>query len=103
MLLFAVMGVARWLLVNASANGGDARLIVLLAFLCLIYPLYTAGLSSERVGLAGSIVTAVIAIWISARLLRESRPAAALIGMVIAWLVYASIGLGRTMHAQRLL
>jgi hypothetical protein len=77
--------------------------VVLLAFLCLIYPLYTVGLSSERIGLAGSIGTAVVAIGIAARLARESRRAAVLTGLVIAWLVYASVQLARTMHAEGIL
>ena len=102
MLLFTAMGVARWMLLRGGGanQDRDASLVVLLAFLCMIYPLYTLGLRSESIGLAGSIFTALIAVWIAARLIRRSSTAAALVGLVIAWLVYASVALARTMNAQ---
>jgi len=100
--LFIAMAIARWLLVRAHtiAAARDARLVVLLGTLCLIYPLYTVGLSSQSIGLAGAIVTALIAVWVAVRIARSSPAASALTGLLIAWLVYASIGLARTMHAQ---
>lgn len=89
MLLFAAMAVARWMLLRAG--GAESGPVVLLAFLCLIYPLYTLGLRSQGVGLAGSILTALVAIWVAVRVQRRSRGAVALIGLVIAWLGYASL------------
>jgi len=97
MVLFTAMGAARWILVRGNSGTWP---VSLLAFLCMIYPLYTLGLSSEKIGLAGSIATAAVAIWVVARLARGSRTAAALTSLVLAWLVFASIELARTMRAQ---
>ena len=98
LLLFTAMGTARWLLLRA--DGKRSGLVVLLALLCLIYPLYTVGLRSESIGLAGCIVTAAVAIWVAVRVLRESRAAAGLTALVVAWLLFATVALARTMHAQ---
>jgi tryptophan-rich sensory protein len=105
MLLFTAMGVARWMLVrNVPANSGSHdRPIVWLAFLCLIYPLYTGGLRSETVGLAGSMSTAILALWVTVQIAKPSRAAAALTGLVVAWLAYASVALALSMHSQGIL
>ncbi len=100
MALFTAMGAARWLLVRDTTDAPAAWRVSLLAFLCMIYPLYTLGLSSEKIGLAGSVATGAVAVWVVARLVRVSRTAAALTGLVLAWLIYASVALARTMRAQ---
>jgi translocator protein len=97
MVLFAAMGIARWLVVG-NAEHRHAKRVAILGLLCLIYPLYTLGLSSLTIGLAGGILTGLYAIWIMPGLLRVSRAAAALIGLVAAWLIYASVQLSRSMH-----
>jgi tryptophan-rich sensory protein len=76
MLLFAAMGLARWLVRGSSPAMAIA--VDALAFLCLIYPLYTVGLSSDRIGLAGTIVTALVAIAVVAGLAPRCARAAAL-------------------------
>ena len=61
--LFAGMGLARWLLLRAATGRAEQRRVEwvsLLAFLCLLYPLYTVGLRDDRVGLVGNVVTAVV-------------------------------------------
>jgi tryptophan-rich sensory protein len=103
MVLFTAMGIARWLLVRGEEAPSRSWLVSLLAFLCMMYPLYTLGLRSETIGLAGSVGTAVIAIWVAVRLVSASRGAAALISLVLAWLMYASVALARTMQAGRTL
>jgi len=102
MLLFTAMGIARWLLVRAGTSTGnrEARLVVVLAFVCMIYPLYTLGLRSDRIGLAGSVATAALAIWIGSKVARRSRAAAGLTGLVVAWLIYASVALARIVQTQ---
>lgn len=93
MALFAAMGVARWLLLQ---HGADHRVRVaadgvgLLGFLCLIYPLYTIGLSNDRIGLAGNIVTLLVALPVAALAWRRSRTAAVCILAVCLWLSYAA-------------
>jgi len=89
MLLFAAMGFARWLVRGKSP--AMAHAVDALAFLCLIYPLYTLGLSSDRIGLAGTIVTALVAAGVIVGLARKCARAAALTSAVLAWLIYAGI------------
>jgi hypothetical protein len=73
---------------------------MLLAFLCMVYPLYTAGLSNDVTGLAGAVLTAVFAVWVAAQGFKRSPAAAALIGLVIAWLSYASVALALGLRLQ---
>jgi tryptophan-rich sensory protein len=89
MLLFTAMGVARWLLIRRGAG----RLVEgpsLLAFLCLLYPLYTAGLRNDSVGLVGNIVTAAVALPVAVLVWRWSRAATGCLAAVCAWLLYAA-------------
>ncbi len=85
--LFAGMGVARWLLLRAGRGG--AEWVALLAFLCLLYPLYTAGLSNDRVGLVGNLLTAVVGIVVAVIAWNRSRAAGLCVSAVCAWLLYA--------------
>lgn len=93
MLLFAGMGVARWLLLR---GGGDRRHrraaagVGLLGFLCLLYPLYTAGLHDDRAGLVGNLITLMVALPVAALAWRCSRAAGGCIVAVCLWLLYAA-------------
>ncbi|WP_263377307.1 tryptophan-rich sensory protein [Granulicella paludicola] len=89
MVLFTAMGLARWLLIRRNAG----RLVEgpsLLGFLCLLYPLYTAGLQNDSVGLVGNIVTAAVALPLAVLVWRWSRAATGCLSAVCAWLVYAA-------------
>lgn len=91
--LFAGMGTARWLLLRLAANPVQRRRsewVSLLAFLCLLYPLYTAGLQADRIGLAGNLVTLVVAVGVAVFVSRRSRVAGALVSAVCVWLLYAA-------------
>ncbi len=93
-LLFVGMGVARWLLLRRGVERGDRRAasgVELLGFLCLIYPLYTVGLSNDRIGLAGNIVTLLVALPVAAFAWRRVRAAGGCIFAVCLWLCYASV------------
>ncbi len=94
LLLFAGMGVARWLLMRRGVDG-DARAawvgVEVLGFLCLIYPLYTIGLSNDRIGLVGNIITLVVALPVAWLAGRRSRAAGGCIVAVCLWLTYASV------------
>ncbi len=87
LVLFAGMGVARWLLLRARAG---AEWVSLLALLCLLYPLYTAGLRNDRVGLVGNVVTLVVALGVAVYAWRRVRVAGACVTAVCAWLLYAA-------------
>jgi tryptophan-rich sensory protein len=92
-LLFVGMGVARWLLVRRGVERGDRRAasgVELLGFLCLIYPLYTVGLSHDRIGLAGNVVTLLVALPVAVFAWRRVRAAGGCIVAVCLWLSYAS-------------
>jgi tryptophan-rich sensory protein len=96
MLLYLAMGVARWLtrLISPPA----ARWIDALAILCLLYPLYTAGLSNDNSGLLGALLTAGFAAFVLTRLQRVSKLAALLTSLVLLWLLYASTALAFGLH-----
>jgi tryptophan-rich sensory protein len=99
MLLFAGMAVARWLLLREAVTRNERAVsewVSALAFLCLIYPLYTVGLSNERIGLIGNSLTAMVAIVVAARAWRVSRAAAGCVSAVVLWLLYAA---GATAYA----
>jgi tryptophan-rich sensory protein len=91
--LFAGMGTARWLLLRAARRHEDqqrAEWVSLLAFLCLLYPLYTLGLRDDRVGLVGNLITAVVGIGVSVFAWRRVRAAGVWLAAVCAWLLYAA-------------
>jgi tryptophan-rich sensory protein len=93
-MLFVGMGVARWALLKADALRWVAELPSVLAFLCLLYPLYTAGLRDDRIGLIGNVVTAAVAVPIAAVAWRRSRVAGGCITAVVVWLLYAAAATG---------
>ena len=97
MLLFTGMGIARWILTR-GLNPRVARWVDGLALLCLAYPLYTLGLRSIGIGLAGAIVTALLAFALTARVWRESRTASLLIACVALWTLYAETALASGLH-----
>jgi tryptophan-rich sensory protein len=87
-LLFAAMGVARWLLLRVDRV--RAELVSGLGFLCLLYPLYTAGLSDMRVGLWGNVITAIVALVVAVLAFRRNRAAGLCLSAVCVWLLYAA-------------
>lgn len=97
--LFAGMGTARWLLLRSATNPVQrtrSEWVSLLALLCLLYPLYTAGLQDLRIGLAGNLVTLVVAIGVAISASLQSKAAGALVSGVCVWLLYAA---GATAYA----
>lgn len=91
--LFAGMGTARWLLLRAAGGREEQRRVEwvsLLAFLCLLYPLYTAGLRNDRVGLVGNVITAVVGVAVAVFAWRRVRAAGVWLAAVCAWLLYAA-------------
>lgn len=85
-ILFGCMGAARWLVRGTAAS----RLVVMLILLCLAYPFYTAGLSNARVGVAGTVVTGIVAIYVLFRAWPVSTTAGLLLVPLIAWLGFAT-------------
>lgn len=94
--LIGALGAARWL---AGRSGERAREqqgpITALALACLLYPFYTAGLSSLAVGLAANVVIAVACARIADRLFPSARIASLLVALPIPWLIFASALIGR--------
>jgi tryptophan-rich sensory protein len=92
--LFALLGAARWCLAEAgTADGDEARLRVdILLTNCALYPFYTLGLSSQVLGLGGNVVT----LWVAGRALlsacQVSRLATLLLLPVLPWVAFATIG-----------
>jgi tryptophan-rich sensory protein len=90
MVLFTGMGVARWLLIKSGAGRRLTEGPSLLGFLCLLYPLYTAGLQNDSVGLVGNVVTAAVALPLAVLVWRWSQAASGCLAAVCAWLLYAA-------------
>lgn len=104
LLLFAGMGAARSQLENAPPSLFRERRtewVSLLAFLCLLYPLYTEGLHDDRIGLGGNIVTAVVSFTALERTAHRSRPAALLLLPTCLWLTYAGVATARAIRNGR--
>jgi hypothetical protein len=94
--LIGGLGAARWLAGRAGEAGRAQRgPIAGLAVACLLYPFYTAGLSSLAIGLAANVVIAVACARIADRLFPVTRGAAILVALPIPWLVFASGLIGR--------
>lgn len=90
--LFCGLGVARYALLRVNA-GRDALLVTALAVFCLMYPFYTLGLRSARIGFIGNIATIVAALLIAGFCLRHSRAAAACSTAVAAWVTFATLAM----------
>lgn len=89
--LFALMGVARWLL-NAFGDAAKSvkNWILILLIFCFIYPFYTLGLSSEKIGLIGNLATIGLTIFVITRTWKFSKIASLMIVPMILWLIIAS-------------
>ena len=87
--LFALMGAARWAAVRDRDRRGGWWVVGLLA-ICVAYPFYTGGFDLLP-SMAGNVVTLVVATAVALRLRRRSRTAALLIVPVIAWVAFACV------------
>lgn len=102
LILFGMMGIARFLLNREAAEGWlcdhrrapaawKARWQVdLLMANCLLYAAYTLGLSSDAIGLFGNGITITLAALATASAWPASRSAALLIAPVVPWVGYAT-------------
>jgi tryptophan-rich sensory protein len=92
LVLFAAMGVARWLMLTKPLDSIRARrLILFLLLFCLAYPFYTIGLKSEVLGLVGNLLTIALSILAVIRVSKISRLAAGLVSLVTIWVSFASV------------
>ncbi len=90
--LFAGLGIARWLVLDAAdGRVRNSTLVFLLLLFCLAYPAYTAALKSLSVGLAGNLATILAALWVARRIHQASRGASYLVLGVAAWVSFATI------------
>jgi tryptophan-rich sensory protein len=91
--LFAAMGAARYLAATSGRTSAptDAWAVVGLLALCLAYPLYTHLIPGHATELAGNAISFVYALWLAARLRGPSLLAASFVGVVAAWIVFATV------------
>lgn len=90
-LLFSLMGAARW--VSVTAGGDAARngwLVTGLIVLCWLFPFYTGGLDNEYIALGGTLVTLVVTLAVIQKLRRDSLLAVTLLVPLVAWLAFAT-------------
>lgn len=90
--LFALMGTARWLVVRGrdASAARNARWIDGLIAMCLAYPFYTHFIGGHAVELAGNIATFSLAAAIVVRL-RAEMLAASFVAVVAAWIAFATV------------
>jgi tryptophan-rich sensory protein len=90
--LFAAMGAARYLAATSGRTSArtDAWAVVGLLAFCLAYPLYTHLIPGHATELVGNTISFVYALWLAARLRAGSPLAAAFIGVVAAWIAFAT-------------
>lgn len=91
--LFGLMGAARWLLARRGDAAGirGSWWVVALMAACLIYPFYTISPGSTQRALIGNLVTLVIALAAIAFVRRASTTATALVVPVALWLAFAAV------------
>ena len=89
--LFALMGLARWSAVRAGPAGRSRSLwVVTLIVLCVAYPFYTAGFDPLP-SLFGALVTFAAALFVAWKLTPVSRAAALLLAPVVGWTGFACV------------
>jgi benzodiazapine receptor len=101
LVLFAAMGVARWLLLRAARTHGEQRRVEwvsALAFLCLLYPVYTGGFSNLSDGLVGNVVTWLVAVPVTVYAFRRVWAAGAWLVPLVVWLSYAAWATARLVY-----
>ena len=91
-LLFAGLGLSRWLVIeDCEGRTRSTDWVFFLLLFCAAYPLYTLGLRSLLLGLIGNAATCVLACWVANRVRRRSATATLLISSVAAWVTFASL------------
>ena len=90
-LLFALMGLARWSAVAAgSAGRSRSSWVVALIVLCVAYPFYTTGFDLIP-SMIGNVVTLAASLFVAFKLVPVSRRAALLIAPVVGWTAFACV------------
>lgn len=95
--LFAGMGVARWLLVKRGGGRG-VEWVSLLGVLCLLYPVYTRGFSDLMAGLVGNVVTLLVAAPVAVYAWRRVRAAGGCLVPLVVWMSYAAFATARLVY-----
>jgi tryptophan-rich sensory protein len=93
--LFAMLGLARWRLRRSGSQAGlqGARWTLAFVVVCALYPLYTLGLRSLAAGFVGNLGTAVFAVALSLRVKRVDNLSAGIFALVVGWLCYATLAI----------
>jgi benzodiazapine receptor len=93
--LLAMLGCAHARLRQAAESGHIARrMIQVLLALCLAYPFYTAGFSSDQAALVGNFVVLAWAIATLVMVAHADRIAGGLIAPMLLWIGYANVIVG---------
>lgn len=101
LVLFAGMGLARWLLLRAATTHGEQRgaeWVSVVAMMCLLYPVYTVGFTWLLAGLVGNVVTLVVAVPVAVYAWRRVRAAGWCLAPLVGWLSYAAWATARIVY-----
>jgi tryptophan-rich sensory protein len=93
--LFALLGLARWRLVELGSEAGRqvARWTIAFVVVCALYPVYTRGLRSPVAGFIGNLGTALVAVALGLRVRPIDNVSARVFALVIGWLCYATLAI----------
>lgn len=93
--LFALLGLARWRLIRLGSAAGCRGAGWTVAFIgvCALYPVYTLGLRSPIAGLIGNLGTALFAVALGVYVWRIDQRSAGAFALVVAWLSYATVAI----------
>ena len=91
--LFALLGLARWRLLRLGSEAGrqGARWTIAFVVVCALYPVYTLGLRSLIAGFIGNVGTALFAVALGLRVRHIDNLSAGVCALVVGWLCYATL------------
>lgn len=93
--LFGLLGLARWRLARSGSEAGrqGARWAMAFVVVCALYPVYTLGLRSLTAGFVGNVGTALFAVFVGLQVMRIDSLSAGVFALVVAWLCYATFAI----------
>jgi translocator protein len=97
LLLLAALGVARWFIIvrEGKSRASGAGWVTGLAVFCCFYPFWTLAFDSRFMGLIGNMLTLLLSGWVMVKVRNISKRATAIVVLVIAWVIFATVLLVR--------
>jgi translocator protein len=92
LVLLAALGAARWFIVREDKRHTSGAVWVTgLAVFCGLYPFWTLAFDSRLTGLIGNVLTLFLAGWVMVKVRNISKQATAIVALVVAWVIFATV------------